>query len=258
MLPVDHPERGDLSTDGRSALPSSASNVVASGPPLGSVLPSFEPYASDGPRNQVVGAPTGKESRGLRCGSAEDQKHHYALPNRVGFGISVRMGGMLPWTYSPFMIDLEDNDVISFVDLAFDRMMRRAVALGPRVSDRPYLEGSNSVYSLVTHCVGVTEWWFGHVVLGRASQRDRDAEFDATGTVSELQTMVNQFRSSLPELVRQVARTAQPESGHLDSLTAEDRAWPWTTASVVLHVIEELFQHAGHVDITADLLASQA
>lgn len=155
-------------------------------------------------------------------------------------------------------MDLDDGDVLAFIDLAFDRMMANAVSLGTRVSDRPPLADSNSVFALVVHCVGVTEWWLGHVVLGRASQRDRDAEFAASGTLDDLQGMVTQFRSALPALVKDVTRTSQPRSGHLESVTAAERVWPWTTASIVLHVIEELFQHAGHVDITADLLASQS
>jgi hypothetical protein len=154
------------------------------------------------------------------------------------------------------MIDLEEHDVVAFVNLALDRMVTKAVALGPRVSDRPHLDGANSVYSLIVHCIGVTDWWFDHAILGNSSQRDRDAEFDASGTLSDLQRLVGQFRSDLPELVGRVTRAAQPESDYLDSLTAGERAWPWTTASIVLHVIEELFQHAGHVDITADLLSS--
>ena len=155
------------------------------------------------------------------------------------------------------MIELDDDDVVAFVDLALDRMMAKAAALGPDVSERPQLRGSNSVYALIVHCVGLTEWWLAHVILGRESQRDRDAEFVASGTVADLERLVGRFRSALPALVAEVARTAQPRSAYLESVTAAKRAWSWTTASIVLHVVEELFQHAGHVDITADLLASQ-
>jgi hypothetical protein len=159
--------------------------------------------------------------------------------------------------YGRRVIDLEDDEVVAFIDLALDRMMSKAVGLGPRVSDRPSLDCSNSVFSLVVHCVGVAEWWLDHVVIGRPSVRDRDAEFDAFGTVADLESLVGRFRSELPDLIEQVARTPQPRSAYMESATAPLRAWPWTTASIVLHVIEELFQHAGHVDVTADLLATE-
>ena len=164
---------------------------------------------------------------------------------------------VVPAVYGRRVIDLEDTDVLAFVNLALDRMMSKAVSLGPRVSDRPHLDGANSVFSLVVHCVAVTEWWFDHVILGQPTSRERDAEFDASGSVTDLELLVARFRSELPGLVEQVARPPQPRSGYLESATASIRAWPWTTASIVLHVIEELFQHAGHVDITADLLAGQ-
>lgn len=156
------------------------------------------------------------------------------------------------------MIDLKDSDVAAFVELALDQMMSKAIALGPRVSDRPNLAGSNSVYSLVVHCVAVADWWLDHAVLGHPTERDRDAEFDAAGTTTDLEELVERFRSTLPDLMEQVARTPEPQSSYLESATESFRTWPWTTASILLHVVEELFQHAGHVDITVDLLAGES
>jgi len=156
------------------------------------------------------------------------------------------------------MVDLEGDELCAFISLAFDRMLAKAVLLGSRVSDRPKFDGANSVFALVVHCVGVTEWWLGHVVAGQPSHRDRSAEFTSSGTVADLQAVVAQFRSTLPKLVDQAVHTPVPESAYLESAIMKDRVWPWTTASICLHVVEELFQHAGHVDITADLLARQS
>ncbi len=152
------------------------------------------------------------------------------------------------------MAEVDRNDMIAFINLAFDRMLEKAEVLESRVSERPSLEGANSVFAVVVHCIGVAEWWLGHAILGRASDRDRDAELAASGTIADLRGLVAQFRSALPELVELAMNTPVPESAYLEAVTAEERAWPWTTASICLHVVEELFQHAGHVDITADLL----
>lgn len=138
-----------------------------------------------------------------------------------------------------------------FVELAFDTMMGKAELLGDEVATVPELDGANSVFALVTHCVGVGDFWFGHVLLGEESTRDRDAEFVAVGTIDELRTLVGGFLGRLPGLLARldgVTEPARPELGF-------DRSWPWTVGAVVLHVIEELFQHAGHVDITADLVS---
>lgn len=155
------------------------------------------------------------------------------------------------------MVELDGDDLLAFIDLAFDRMLARADVLGSRVNDRPDLDGANSVFALVVHCVALTDWWLGHIALGHPSERDRHAEFTAAGTVTELHALVGELRARLPALVDQLARTPVPRSAPVEHLTAGERAWPWTTGAICLHVIEELFQHAGHVDITADLLTAR-
>ncbi len=155
------------------------------------------------------------------------------------------------------MSRLEATDIQPFIELAFARMMSKATALGDRVSERPNLIDANSVYGLVTHCLGLTEWWLDHVVLGNPTSRDRAAEFSRAGSVADLQTAVEAFIHQLPALLAAVESNRTPVSAELDP-TQSLRTWPWTTNAIVLHVIEELFQHAGHVDISAGLLLRDA
>ncbi len=155
------------------------------------------------------------------------------------------------------MVDLGSREAAAFIELAFDQMMAKANVLGPRVSDRPEIEDSNSVFGLVTHCLGVADWWLDHVVLGNPTTRDRESEFHAGGTLTDLEDRVESFRTRLPAMLDQVVQTTEPVAGHLEAETASSRRWPWSTSSIVLHVIEELFQHAGHVDITTDLLGAR-
>ena len=53
-------------------------------------------------------------------------------------------------------------------------------------STRPDLPDANAPYAILTHCLGVMEYWGGALVAGRSITRDRDAEFRATGRVEEL------------------------------------------------------------------------
>jgi hypothetical protein len=55
-----------------------------------------------------------------------------------------------------------------------------------RASRRPQLPGANTPYGIVTHCLGVLEFWVGRMVVGRETERDREAEFKATGAVNDL------------------------------------------------------------------------
>ena len=150
------------------------------------------------------------------------------------------------------MSELSATDVGPFIDMAFEQMLEKAAALGDAVNERPDTDGANSVFVLVVHCIGVADWWLDHAILGNPTARDRPSEFTSSGSVAELQRRVDDFRARLPALLAAVEQTSVPA---LPKRPDHDEAWAWTTSSIVLHVIEELFQHAGHVDITADLLA---
>jgi hypothetical protein len=153
-------------------------------------------------------------------------------------------------------MELTSADWLILVDDAFDQMLSKAESLGARVSVVPALPGANSVYAIVTHCVGVCRWWIEHAILGRPTDRDRDAEFHADGTVEELRELVDGLRAGLADLLRAVEATPVPLAADEAESSAEWRRWSWSVGGIMAHVIEELFQHAGHVDITTDLIES--
>lgn len=141
----------------------------------------------------------------------------------------------------------------TYVRLAARQMIEVANGLGDeRVNQRPPGPNPNSVAALVTHCAGVTEFWFGCVGLGRSSTRDRDSEFVAVATVAELHAaidaMVNQVAADLRSL--DAGEASDRNRSVRETLEGPDE----TDAALVLHVIEELFQHLGQMEITADAL----
>src|SRR4051794_24553629 len=78
-----------------------------------------------------------------------------------------------------------------FTERALLGMLAIADELGDeRVCARAELPDANSAYGLVTHCLGVLEYWVGHLVAGRRIERDRPAEFTATGRVAQLRAAV--------------------------------------------------------------------
>lgn len=147
-------------------------------------------------------------------------------------------------------MDVTDGETRVFVELAFERMLIKARLLGDDVAVVPDIDGANSVYALVVHCVGLSEFWFDHVVLGAETERDRAGEFVAAGTIADLERLVGEFLHRLPELQAAVHLADEP-ARPADEFVPD---WPWTVGAIVLHVIEELFQHAGHIDVTADLV----
>jgi hypothetical protein len=149
------------------------------------------------------------------------------------------------------------EEYLWYVDFALDQMTAILVGLGDELaSTRPDLLGANSPYAIVTHCCGVMEWWGGEMVGGRAVQRDRAAEFVATGAVSDLLGRVQAAKSRLRADVAGVDWDAPPR-GAVDPADA-DLPLGQSQSGVLLHIYEELSQHLGQLEITRDVLRANA
>lgn len=155
------------------------------------------------------------------------------------------------------MNHLDDADVLSFADTALDGMLALCRELGDDlVNDRLEAPGSNSPYAIVVHCAGVVDFWAGHKVAGRPNHRDRDAEFRAAGTVADLEERVRAARALLAEALAGADWTA-PCPGQDRPETAARPAGR-TQGGALVHVLEELMQHHGQLQVTADLLRHRA
>jgi Protein of unknown function (DUF664) len=110
---------------------------------------------------------------------------------------------------------------------------------------------TNAVAALIVHCCGVAEFWISHVALGRPSRRDRESEFSRTATVAELHTMVDATLARVVEGLAAIdAGQTQPDCTGRQFLEGGDGS----DGAIVLHVLEELYQHLGHIEIAADAL----
>ncbi|MQA09890.1 MAG: DUF664 domain-containing protein [Pseudonocardiaceae bacterium] len=136
-------------------------------------------------------------------------------------------------------------------------MCRILEELGDTLANRrPDLPDANSPYALLEHCLGVMEYWGGHLIHGRETNRDRPAEFRASGPVGPLVRRAEQALVQLERDVRQsTARDSlrnQPDPAVLGP-DAE-----LTPSFVLVHVFEELAQHHGHMEITRDVLCRES
>ncbi|HTJ33277.1 MAG TPA: aminotransferase class I/II-fold pyridoxal phosphate-dependent enzyme [Dactylosporangium sp.] len=120
---------------------------------------------------------------------------------------------------------------------------------------RPPVQGASSPYALLTHCLGVVEYWAGGLVAGRAVERDRDAEFTSSGPVAPLLERVAQARERLAADARG-ADFAGPLQGPPNAAFLGP-AGVATQGAALLHVYEELAQHHGQMEILRDLLRPQ-
>ena len=150
-------------------------------------------------------------------------------------------------------MEFEQGAAERYIRHAFTQMLAVADRLGDaRVNERPLGPQTNAVAALVIHCCGVTEFWLGHVGLGRASDRERESEFSATATVAELHTLVEATLTQLGEDLDRIMGGTAPDTnraGRVFLLDGDE-----SNGALVLHVVEELYQHLGHMELTADAL----
>jgi hypothetical protein len=145
------------------------------------------------------------------------------------------------------------EDFLYYVDDALDGMVRIVSDLGDDLANRrPDMPGANSPFAIVTHCLGVMEYWGGEVVAGRSIVRDRPAEFQATGRVAELTDRVERARRQLRADIVALDPFGPPRG----SPHAMDATLPpvRTQGGALLHIYEELAQHRGQLEITRDVL----
>ena len=107
----------------------------------------------------------------------------------------------------------------------------------------------NSLGILMAHVAGSEKHWFGDVIAGEHTGRDREAEFrsrgrDAAPLRAGLQEMLTYGRSVVAKL-------------ELGDLTAErvphadGRTMP--VGSCLLHILRHAAEHAGHMQITRQI-----
>lgn len=139
-----------------------------------------------------------------------------------------------------------------YTDQAIDALIAIVGELGDDLANRrPELPGANSPYSILTHCLGVMEYWAGHVVSGREDHRDRSAEFTASGPVSDLIARAERAREQFNADVAAADPTAAPRSA---ADLGTPASAPVTQGQVLMHVYEELAQHLGQLEISRDVL----
>ncbi len=153
-------------------------------------------------------------------------------------------------------MELSPDSVTLYLRHAFAGMERVLDRLDDHtVNVRPPGWGTNSVAGLIVHCCELAPSWFVMPGLGRDSVRDRDAEFTTEATIAELRARI------VDSVERSCALAAEFDGGP----TAGDHPFrgfmPGSDRSdgaLVLHVLEELFQHLGHMEVTADALTGAA
>jgi hypothetical protein len=106
---------------------------------------------------------------------------------------------------------------------------------------------TNSMAALVIHMVGTQFNWIKAVIAGQPVSRDRDAEFSAKGLAkAELKSKLDGAMKMTEEILPGLTPAKLEES-------RKRRDQPVSVRWCILHVIEHLGMHIGHMQLTYQL-----
>ncbi len=139
----------------------------------------------------------------------------------------------------------ERTMLIGWLELLRDVIVMKVEDLDEQQARFKPTPNANSLHTLIVHLTGVEHGWFEGAIGGRRITRDRDSEFKETDvTVADAVAAYRRQCAISNDVVRSV-----------DSLDQECAGRPGTNVRWVLHhLIEETARHAGHADITRELL----
>ncbi|HJE91074.1 MAG TPA: DinB family protein [Dietzia timorensis] len=113
----------------------------------------------------------------------------------------------------------------------------------------------NTAFALVKHVHGMSRFWGGSVISGLAFPRDREAEFQAEGTIDDALNLVDEIRSELPAWADNAARhgVLDPSARGTSRTDVADVGPEW----ILAHMVRELSQHLGHLEVCRDMVLAQ-
>lgn len=140
----------------------------------------------------------------------------------------------------------ERTTLKAFLELYRQTMVMKIEGLDEEQARWRPTEQANSLLVLVQHLTGVERNWFQRVVAGREIDRDRDAELGPLEglTVAEAVAAYRDEWRRSDEVLDGVGSLDEPGKGESG----------FSVRWVLMHMLEETARHAGHADITRELI----
>lgn len=147
------------------------------------------------------------------------------------------------------MLDLLANDVLRSLEDVPEELLNAEVAVPE----------ANSLFAIATHLLASSRVWTLGAVGGQTLERDRDAEFAATGTIEDLRVDYATWLSAMHEVLdglpdSELGRSTGYPPYRDDLLDAEPGVEAMTVAHALAHCIDHMAIHLGHIQVTRDTL----
>jgi uncharacterized damage-inducible protein DinB len=140
----------------------------------------------------------------------------------------------------------EKTQFIAYLDLHRNALIEKVEGLSESQARWKPSPTANSLLNLLVHVAGVECNWFQKVIGGRHVERDRDAELAELPPNVTIASAVDGYRKAIAE-----SNAVLDGVGLTDACRGMDEL---NVRWVLLHMLEELARHAGHADITRELI----
>lgn len=149
---------------------------------------------------------------------------------------------------APLVAD-ETTMLIGYLDFYRETMVQKVEGLTEDQSRWRPAPTANSLLNLIWHLAGVERWWFQGAIAGIEISRDREKEFEELPPDVTIDAAVAAYRREW-ERGSEIVRSLESLDDRCRNELVGDRTVRW----VLLHMLEETARHAGHADITRELL----
>ena len=107
----------------------------------------------------------------------------------------------------------------------------------------------NTFAAIAIHAVSAGEFMTLHAVGGAPSQRDREAEFVATGSFKEIEARYRQWVEATEALAASFTDEDLDREPYSERYTERG----WRAAEVLLHALDHTAVHVGHLQVQRQL-----
>jgi uncharacterized damage-inducible protein DinB len=125
---------------------------------------------------------------------------------------------------------------------------------------RPPMPGANSVYVIAVHTLGNAQAWVLGIACGWPIERDRPAEFRASGpNAADLMAQARRLSDDIDAALTALAPSALDQRLRPpQSLFGEGELMEISVREALLHVVEHASLHLGQLQITRDLALQES
>ncbi|HTE83641.1 MAG TPA: DinB family protein [Dehalococcoidia bacterium] len=151
----------------------------------------------------------------------------------------------------------ETTDLLGTLERLTGDLVRAVTEAGAGAMGwRPDSPETNSPAAIATHALGASRHWVVSIVGGESDDRDREAEFRAEAQdIADVQERADQWLADARRILEPMS-TADLD-GPCRLPVTRDWMSSLTARGSILHAIEHLGMHIGHLELTLQLWTAQ-